>query len=58
MRELESALAGLGKPTTIHIYQGAGHAFYNDTRPDMYRRAAARDAWPRVLAFFEEHLGG
>ena len=40
----------------IITYPGAGHAFFNDTRPDAYRPAAAADAWPRALAFLRRHL--
>jgi len=39
-----------------HVYEEAGHAFLNDTRPDFYNAAAARDAWPLLLAFFHRHL--
>ncbi len=45
----------LGKPFEQHIYDGAPHAFFNDTRPS-YRVAAARDAWARTLAFFAQHV--
>jgi carboxymethylenebutenolidase len=41
-----------GVPFTYHIYPGAGHAFFNDSRPTMYRAEAAHDAWGRVLQFF------
>lgn len=34
----------------------ADHAFFNDTRPEVYNPAAAADAWERVLKFFREHL--
>jgi len=34
----------------------ADHAFFNDTRPEVYNAAAAADAWQRVLKFFREHL--
>ena len=44
-----------GKSFEYHIYPGAPHAFFNDTR-DNYREEAARDAWRRVLAFFGETL--
>jgi len=37
------------------IYDGAGHAFFNDTR-NTYEVRAARDAWVRTLAMFHEHL--
>jgi carboxymethylenebutenolidase len=35
----------------------ADHAFFNDTRPDVYNREAAADAWRRVLSLFSRHLG-
>ncbi len=38
-------------------YEGAGHAFFNDTRADMYRPEAAADGWRRMLDFFGHHLG-
>jgi carboxymethylenebutenolidase len=34
----------------------ADHAFFNDTRPEVYDAEAAADAWRRVLRLFEEHL--
>ncbi|HEY7785172.1 MAG TPA: dienelactone hydrolase family protein [Pyrinomonadaceae bacterium] len=35
----------------------ADHAFFNDTRPEVYNAEAAADAWRRVLDFFRKHLG-
>jgi carboxymethylenebutenolidase len=43
-------------PIEIVIYD-ADHAFFNDTRPEVYNPQAAADAWKRVLAFFGKHLG-
>lgn len=40
----------------IVVYDSADHAFFNDTRPDVYDPAAAADAWKRTLAFFRAHL--
>ena len=40
------------------IYPGAGHAFFNDTRPEAYNAAAAADAWNKTLAFLAANLGG
>lgn len=40
----------------MRIYPGAGHAFFNDTNPTTYRPAAAREAWDRVLRFFQRAL--
>jgi carboxymethylenebutenolidase len=34
----------------------ADHAFFNDTRPDVYDPEAATDAWRRVLDLFRKHL--
>jgi carboxymethylenebutenolidase len=34
----------------------ADHAFFNDTRPEVYDEAAAKDAWKRVLEFFKNNL--
>ena len=56
MPELEAAIKEANKSFEYHIYPGAPHAFFNDTR-DNYREEAARDAWRRVLAFFDETLG-
>jgi carboxymethylenebutenolidase len=39
----------------IHVYEGAPHAFFNDTK-DAYRPEAAKLAWERVLAFYEAAL--
>jgi len=55
VRAFEAALGELGKPASIHIYPGAGHAFANPSG-ERYRRAAADDAWAKTLAFFDEHL--
>ena len=38
------------------ISYDADHAFFNDTRPEVYNAAAAADAWQRVLKFFRENL--
>lgn len=43
-------------PVEVVSYD-ADHAFFNDTRPEVYNPDAAADAWRRVLAFFREHLG-
>ncbi|HQR40628.1 MAG TPA: dienelactone hydrolase family protein [Blastocatellia bacterium] len=53
---LAASLAKLGKPCEIKIYEGADHAFFNDTRPEVYDPAAAADAWKRVTSMFQENL--
>ncbi len=57
VRALERALAASGQDHELKIYPGAGHAFMNDTRPEMYRPEVADDAWERMLGWFARHLG-
>ena len=40
----------------VHIYPGAPHAFFNDSRPHIYHAEAAKDAWVRTLAWFRKYL--
>jgi carboxymethylenebutenolidase len=40
----------------IHVYPGTSHAFFNDTRPQIYQAAAAQDAWQKTLAWFRKYL--
>jgi carboxymethylenebutenolidase len=56
VHELESKLKELGKTAEFHIYPGTDHAFFNDTRPEVYDARAAADAWRRVLEFFAANL--
>lgn len=53
---LEADVVAAGKQITTHTYPGVGHAFFNDTRPEAYDEAAARDAWTRTTTFLREHL--
>ncbi len=53
--DYEAALKANGKTYTAHVYPGANHGFHNDTTP-RYDEAAAKLAWERTVAFFEEHL--
>jgi len=55
VRALDAKLTALGKPHDFFIYDGAGHAFFDDTR-DSYVAPAASDAWTRTLAWFRRHL--
>jgi carboxymethylenebutenolidase len=38
------------------FYYDAVHAFFNDTRPQVYSKADAALAWTRTLAFLRTHL--
>ncbi|MBA3446461.1 MAG: dienelactone hydrolase family protein [Pseudaminobacter sp.] len=52
----KAALESAGKDFTIHIYEGAQHAFNNDTSEARYNKEAADLAWSRTVAFFKEKL--
>ncbi|CAN5602750.1 dienelactone hydrolase family protein [soil metagenome] len=54
-RELVERLSEGSSPVDAHFYD-ADHAFFNDTRPEVYDSAAADDAWTRTVAFFIKHL--
>jgi carboxymethylenebutenolidase len=56
VQRLATALKKYNKPGEIKTYPGAPHAFFNDTRKDVYKPAEAKDAWTRTLAFFRQHL--
>jgi carboxymethylenebutenolidase len=55
--DIEAAMAAAGKSFDKEIYDGAQHAFHNDTNPDRYNPDAAPAAWSRATAFLGEHLG-
>ena len=55
--KLEERLRHLGKETDFHTYPGADHAFFNDTRPDVYDVGAAGLAWDRTVDFLHARLG-
>lgn len=42
-------------PVEVVSYD-ADHAFFNDTRPEVYDPKSAADAWRRVLSHFQKHL--
>ena len=56
-RQLESQLKDLGKEVELFVYEGADHAFFNDTRPDVYDETASSQAWTRTLEFLRAKLG-
>jgi len=56
VHDLERQIKDLGKQVEMKIYAGADHAFFNDTRPEVYKAEAAADAWQRTIKFFRGHL--
>lgn len=47
------AMAAAGKQFEYHVYPGAKHAFFNDTRPN-FQTESATDAWGRVTRFLAD----
>lgn len=56
MNRLDAALKQYSKPGEVRIYKDADHAFFNDTRPEVYSKIDAEDAWKTVIEFFNQHL--
>jgi carboxymethylenebutenolidase len=52
----EDELKKQKKDYQIFIYEGAGHAFNNDSNPGRYNAEAAKLAWGRTVSFFKEKL--
>jgi len=53
--EFEAALKEASVDYKIFMYEGAGHAFFNDTG-SRYHEEAAMLAWERTIAFFKQKL--
>lgn len=54
--EVAGTLKKLKKSYDYKIYEGAGHAFFNDTNPERYNADASKDAWERTLAFLQKNI--
>jgi carboxymethylenebutenolidase len=53
---LKKMLLELNKEGEVLVYEGVGHAFFNDTRPEAFDEQSAADAWLRVTQFFADKL--
>jgi carboxymethylenebutenolidase len=56
VKSLDRELSVLGKPHEFTTYRGTHHAFFNDTRKEVYDPDASADAWEKTLAFFRANL--
>jgi carboxymethylenebutenolidase len=52
----EAALKAAGVDYQLFVYEGANHAFNNDTSQARYNKQAAELAWSRTIAFLKETL--
>ena len=56
-KQLETELREAGVDVTFHFYEGAGHAFFNDTnRLGTYDPQATETSWQRTVSFLREAL--
>jgi carboxymethylenebutenolidase len=54
--KLVKAMVDTKKDFEMKIYPGAAHAFFNNTRKEVYREGPAKDSWERVLRFYKTCL--
>lgn len=55
--ELETRMTDAGADFTTQVYDGVGHAFFNDTNAQTYAPEVAADAWQRTITFVEQQFG-
>ncbi len=55
--DLEADLKGRGKDVELVVHPGVDHAFFNDTRPEVYDAATAGLAWQQTVGFLLTNLG-
>jgi carboxymethylenebutenolidase len=53
---LKQKISDAGKQVAFHQYAGTEHAFFNDTRPEVYNADASKLSWERTLDFYKKHL--
>ena len=53
---LRQGLEQFGKPGEVAVYPNCQHAFFNDTRHEVYSEPDAKAAWQKTLQFFATHL--
>lgn len=52
----EAALKAAGVKYELYVYEGAQHAFLNDSAPTRYNPEAAKLAWERTLKIFKAQI--
>ena len=57
VQQARQAIEAAGGEVTLYDYPGTDHAFFNDTRPEVYNAEAAATAWRRTVEFLRDRLG-
>jgi carboxymethylenebutenolidase len=55
--ELQATLTGLGKDAVLTVHPGTDHAFFNDTRPEVYDAEQSATAFADTVDLFRTTLG-
>ena len=55
IKDYEAALKANAKVYELFMYEGANHAFNNDTNAARYNKEAADLAWGRTVAFLKKY---
>jgi carboxymethylenebutenolidase len=58
MDDAQAALEAARMRYELAIFQGANHAFFNDTNAERYHVAAAAEAYRRTVGWFDEFVAG
>lgn len=56
VQQLEQQIKQAGGTIETHTYPNAEHAFFNNTRPEVYNSEAAKDAWNRTIEFLQQQV--
>lgn len=56
VHDLSAALKEAKKTYTFHTFEGAGHAFFNDTREEAYDEESAVHSWEMCKKFLNRHI--
>ena len=56
IKAFETALKKASIDYKLYMYEGAEHAFFNDTSESRYHKEAAQLAWKRTIDFFNSKL--
>jgi carboxymethylenebutenolidase len=56
VKKLEDELKAKGKEVELFIHPGVDHAFFNDTRDEVYHEATAAKAWKSTIDFLRANV--